>query len=107
MGGFGSAVSEALDGTGFAGTQENLQVMGMRAVEILAELIAQGATGVPRIARAEMISGLWREGRTLRRGKGARLAEIAGDDVRGPNGGGRLVDEECRADAAAVAAAAG
>jgi LacI family transcriptional regulator len=62
-----AVITPILDGTGFAGLQENQELMGIWAVELLAARIANRDFGIPANPRIEMIESLWVEGRSLRR----------------------------------------
>jgi LacI family transcriptional regulator len=62
-----SAISPVLDDTGFAGLQENQELMGTWAVELLASRITNRDTGIPVHPRIEMIESLWVDDRSLRR----------------------------------------
>jgi LacI family transcriptional regulator len=62
-----AVVSPILEGTGFAGLQENQTLMGTWAVELLASRIANRDLGIPAHPRIEMIESLWVDDKTLRR----------------------------------------
>jgi len=62
-----AVVSPILEGSGFAGLQENQTLMGTWAVELLASRIANRDLGIPAHPRIEMIESLWVDERTLRR----------------------------------------
>jgi LacI family transcriptional regulator len=62
-----AVLSPVLDGTGFAGLQENQALMGTWAVELLASRITNRDLGIPQYPRIEMIESLWIEDRSLRR----------------------------------------
>ena len=59
-------VSQILEGTPFSGMQQNQQVMGTWAVELLVSRILNQDFGFPSHPRIEMVESQWIEGRTLR-----------------------------------------
>ncbi len=62
-----AVLSHILQGTGFAGLQQNQSLMGAWAVELLAARISNHDLGIPANPRLEMVESEWIEGRTLRR----------------------------------------
>lgn len=62
-----AALSQILEGSEFSGLQQNQQLMGAWAVELLAARISNGDFGVPANPRVEMVSGNWVDNRSLRR----------------------------------------
>jgi LacI family transcriptional regulator len=63
-----SVLSPVLENTGFAGMQENQELMGTWAVELLVSRIANRDLGIPEYPRIEMIESLWIDDRSLRKG---------------------------------------
>ncbi len=64
---FGLAVlSQNLEGTGLSGLQENQQVIGAWAVELVVARIMNRDLGIPAAPRVEMVDSVWLEGTTLR-----------------------------------------
>ncbi len=64
---FGVAVlSHVLEGTGWAGLQQNAFTMGAFAVELLASRIANQDFGFPKYPRIELVESEWVEGPTLK-----------------------------------------
>jgi len=63
-----AVLSQNLEGTGFAGLQENQPVMGAWAVELLAGRIASRDFGRPANPRIELVESRWIEGGSLRAG---------------------------------------
>lgn len=63
-----AVLSQNLEGTGFAGLQENQPVMGAWAVELLAARIASRDFGRPANPRIELVESRWIEGESLRAG---------------------------------------
>lgn len=53
-------------GSGFAGLQQNLHLMGAWAVELLAARIANRDFGIPSTPRVEMVESEWIDGHSLR-----------------------------------------
>ena len=66
------AVSQILEGTPFTGMQQNQQVMGTWAVELLVSRLHNQDFGLPVYPRIEMVESRWIEGRTLRPAPGAK-----------------------------------
>lgn len=62
-----AVLSHRIEGTGFSGIQQNQQLMGAWAVELLAARITNRDLGVPANPRIEMVEGEWVQGETLRR----------------------------------------
>ncbi|AOS43587.1 trehalose repressor [Lacunisphaera limnophila] len=60
-------LSHEVEGSGFAGLQQNQQVMGSWAVELLAARIANRDLGIPVNPRTEMVESKWIEGASLRK----------------------------------------
>ena len=60
------AVSQILEGTPFAGLQQNQELMGAWAVEMLVARIHNRDFGIPEHPRIEMVESQWIEGQTLR-----------------------------------------
>lgn len=61
------AISQSLEGTPFSGLQENQEIIGARAVELLVARIMNRDLGIPRDPRIEMVERRWVEGSSLRR----------------------------------------
>jgi len=61
-----AALSHLLEGTGFSGMQQNQELIGAWAIELLAARIASRDFGIPVNPRVEMVEGRWIEGTTLR-----------------------------------------
>lgn len=61
-----AAVSQILEGTGLSGLEQNQELMGAWAVELLVARITHQDFGIPRHPRIEMVEGRWVEGTTLR-----------------------------------------
>jgi DNA-binding LacI/PurR family transcriptional regulator len=61
-----AAVSHLLQGSGFSGTQQNQDLMGAWAVELLVARIMHRDFGIPTHPRIEMVEGTWVAGTTLR-----------------------------------------
>jgi LacI family transcriptional regulator len=61
-----AAVSQVLRGTRFSGFEENQNLMGEWAVEMLLGRIMNRDVGIPRYPRVEMVESLWVEGQSLR-----------------------------------------
>lgn len=61
-----AVLSHLVEGTNFAGLQQNQRVMGAWAVELLAARIANRDFGIPSHPRIEMVEGEWVEGPSLR-----------------------------------------
>lgn len=59
-------LSHAVQGTGFAGLQQNQQLMGAWAVELLAARIANRDFGIPENPRTEMVESQWIKGDSLK-----------------------------------------
>ena len=60
-----AVLSHIVEGTGFAGLQQNQQLMGAWAVELLAARIANRDFGIPANPRTEMVESEWIEGQSL------------------------------------------
>ncbi|MBP7142302.1 MAG: LacI family DNA-binding transcriptional regulator [Opitutaceae bacterium] len=60
-----AVVSQIVRGTGFAGMEENQQLMGAWAVELLAGRIVNRDFGLPTQARVEMVESRWVPGDSL------------------------------------------
>ena len=58
-------LSHLVRGSGFSGLQQNQQLMGAWAVELLAARIANRDFGIPASPRIEMVEGEWVEGGSL------------------------------------------
>lgn len=61
-----AVLSHVVEGTGFSGLQQNQQLMGAWAVELLAARIANRDFGIPANPRTEMVESNWIEGGSLR-----------------------------------------
>ncbi|MFZ5493761.1 MAG: LacI family DNA-binding transcriptional regulator [Verrucomicrobiota bacterium] len=61
-------LSHQVEGTGFAGLQQNQRLMGAWAVELLAARIANHDLGIPATPRTEMVESEWIEGDSLQKG---------------------------------------
>ena len=61
-----AAVTQLLEGTEISGMQQNQQLMGAWAVELLAARIMNQDFGIPEYPRIEMVESRWIEGKTLR-----------------------------------------
>jgi LacI family transcriptional regulator len=59
-------LSQLLKGTNFSGFEENQQLMGEWAVELLMARIMNRDFGIPNSPRIEMVESRWIEGRSLR-----------------------------------------
>lgn len=59
-------LSHEVQGTGFAGLQQNQSLMGAWAVELLAARIANRDFGIPSAPRTEMVESEWIKGDSLR-----------------------------------------
>jgi len=59
-------LSHEVEGSGFAGLQQNQHLMGAWAVELLAARITNRDFGIPKIPRIEMVESEWVEGDSLR-----------------------------------------
>jgi LacI family transcriptional regulator len=62
-----AAVSQVLDDPALSGLAENQHLIGAWAVELLVARIMNRDLGIPARPRVEMVDGVWREGKTLRR----------------------------------------
>lgn len=62
-------LSHEVQGSGFAGLQQNQYLMGAWAVELLAARIANRDFGIPTDPRTEMVESEWIDGDSLRRQK--------------------------------------
>jgi len=60
-----AVLSHVVEGTGFAGLQQNQQLMGAWAVELLAARIANRDLGIPTNPRIEMVESEWIDGPSL------------------------------------------
>jgi LacI family transcriptional regulator len=60
-----AVLSHVIEGSGFSGLQQNQQLMGAWAVELLAARIANRDFGLPASPRIEMVESEWVEGRSL------------------------------------------
>jgi LacI family transcriptional regulator len=60
-----AALSHVVEGSGFSGLQQNQQLMGAWAVELLAARIANRDFGIPASPRIEMVESVWIEGGSL------------------------------------------
>lgn len=60
-------LSHEVEGTGFAGLQQNQRLMGSWAVELLAARIANRDLGIPVNPRTEMVESEWVNGDSLRK----------------------------------------
>ncbi len=63
-----AVLSHLVAGTGFSGLQQNQQLMGAWAVELLAARIANRDFGIPANPRIEMVESEWIEGHSLQAG---------------------------------------
>ncbi|MGH7995986.1 MAG: LacI family DNA-binding transcriptional regulator [Opitutaceae bacterium] len=61
------AISQILEGSDFSGLQENQDLIGAWAVELLISRILTRDFGIPEHPRIEMVERTWVEGKTLRR----------------------------------------
>lgn len=61
-----AAVSQLLEGTHLSGMQQNQELMGAWAVELLASRIMNQDFGVPSFPKVQMVESKWIEGETLR-----------------------------------------
>jgi LacI family transcriptional regulator len=61
-----AALSQVLQGTGLSGLEENQQLMGEWAVELLVARIMNRDFGIPDYPRIEMVEGRWVDGGSLR-----------------------------------------
>ena len=60
-----AVLSHEVEGSGFSGLQQNQDLMGAWAVELLASRIANNDFGIPANPRIEMVESEWTEGKTL------------------------------------------
>ncbi len=67
-----AVVSHILEGTDYAGMQQNQKVMGTWAIELLVSRLMNQDFGIPLNPRIEMVESQWLDGKTLR--QQARLA---------------------------------
>jgi LacI family transcriptional regulator len=51
---------------GVSGVHQNIEQMGVSAVEMLVSRLQQGEAGLPKVAKVESVEGKWIEGETLR-----------------------------------------
>ncbi len=63
-----AVLSHMVEGSGFAGLQQNQFLMGAWAVELLAARIANRDFGIPAIPRVEMVESQWIDGPSLQTG---------------------------------------
>lgn len=61
-----AAVSQLLEGTNLSGMQQNQELMGAWAVELLAARIHNQDFGIPKNPRIEMVESKWVDGTSLR-----------------------------------------
>lgn len=61
-----AVLTHILDGRRFSGLQQNQDLMGAWAVELLAARVANHDLGIPSSPRIEMVESEWIEGRSLR-----------------------------------------
>lgn len=61
------AVSQILEGTGLSGLEQNQELMGAWAVELLVARITHQDLGIPQHPRIEMVEGRWISGESLER----------------------------------------
>jgi LacI family transcriptional regulator len=61
-----AAISQILEGTALSGLQENQDLMGAWAVELLLARIMNQDLGIPDHPRIEMVESQWVEGASLR-----------------------------------------
>lgn len=52
---------------GITGVHQNIEQMGVSAVDMLVSRLQHGETGIPKVAKVESVEGTWIEGETLRR----------------------------------------
>ncbi|MBK1878374.1 substrate-binding domain-containing protein [Pelagicoccus mobilis] len=64
-----AAVSQLLDGTNLSGMEQNQELMGAWAVELLASRIMNQDFGLPSFPKIQMVESKWIEGGTLRNSK--------------------------------------
>ncbi len=60
-----AVISQIIEGSGFSGLQENQQMMGAWAVELLVARLMNSDLGIPSTPRIEMVESNWIDGRTL------------------------------------------
>ncbi|HUG10622.1 MAG TPA: LacI family DNA-binding transcriptional regulator [Opitutaceae bacterium] len=60
-----AVLSHQVEGSGFSGLQQNQDLMGAWAVELLASRIANNDFGIPANPRIEMVESEWVEGKSL------------------------------------------
>jgi LacI family transcriptional regulator len=60
-----AVLSHMIEGSGFAGLQQNQHLIGAWAVELLAARIANRDLGIPAIPRIEMVESQWIDGPSL------------------------------------------
>lgn len=60
-----AVLSHVVEGTGYSGLQQNQDLLGAWAVELLAARLANRDLGIPRIPRIELVESEWIEGGTL------------------------------------------
>lgn len=65
-----AAISQILEGTGLSGMQENQDLMGAWAVELLLARIMNQDLGIPQHPRIELVESQWVEGTSLRKQPG-------------------------------------
>lgn len=60
-----AAVTQILEGSGVSGMEQNQNLMGAWAVELLVARIMNRDVGIPKFPRIEMVESNWIEGGTL------------------------------------------
>lgn len=61
-----AAIAPILEGTGFAGLQENHRLIGQWCVELLVERILHHDLGLPTVPRLQLVESQWLKGTSLR-----------------------------------------
>jgi len=61
-----AAVTHLLNDTGFSGMQQNQQLMGAWAVELLVSRVMHQDFGIPANPRTELVESCWKDGTSLR-----------------------------------------
>ena len=61
-----AVITHSLEGTGFSGLQQNQELMGVWAVDLLVARIRNRDFGIPKHPHIEMVEGCWVEGQSLR-----------------------------------------
>jgi LacI family transcriptional regulator len=69
-----AVISQIIEHTRFSGLQQNLQLMGVLAVELLVSRIVSVDFGFPSNPRIEMVESVWLDGQSLRKAKGRGTA---------------------------------